>query len=198
MEELQLLKVALKAFSGMDEEAFALSAPYWEKKLYHKGEFFNQYRNVCKHMGFVLNGVFRAYYLNEHTTDEKNVFFFTQHQVIVSYKSFLEQAPCNYHTEALCDSSILYIHINNLNRLYAESRQWEHFGRKVAETAFGMAMTRMEDYLFLSPEERYQYLMNLHPELIKQVPLYHIASYLGIAGPSLSRIRKRMMSEKAF
>ncbi len=34
-----------------------------------------------------------------------------------------------------------------------------------------------------------------HPDIINTLPLYHIASYLGIQGPSLSRIRKRMMSK---
>ncbi|RYE37653.1 MAG: Crp/Fnr family transcriptional regulator, partial [Sphingobacteriales bacterium] len=34
-----------------------------------------------------------------------------------------------------------------------------------------------------------------HPEIFSSVPLYHLASYLGIKAPSLSRIRKRMVGK---
>lgn len=58
--------------------------------------------------------------------------------------------------------------------------------------AFMSSMGRVEGFLFQSPEDRYQELIDRHPDIFNSVPLYHIASYLGIQGPSLSRIRKRM------
>ncbi|RCR66810.1 Crp/Fnr family transcriptional regulator [Larkinella punicea] len=193
MTEIDLLGYALNQFAGMDEEAFALSIPYWQKKHYRKGEFYNEYKNVCKHLGFILDGVFRTYYVNEETAEEKNVFFFTQNQIVVSYKSFVNQTPCNYYTESMVDSTILYIHINHMNQLYAQSQPWEHFGRLVAERAFNLAMDRAEDFLFKTAEQRYLELIEQHPDLYNAIPLYHISSYLGIQGPSLSRIRKRMV-----
>lgn len=54
-----------------------------------------------------------------------------------------------------------------------------------------IAAARMESFLFQTPEERYLTMMNNHPEILNTVQLYHISSYLGIQGPSLSRIRKR-------
>lgn len=195
MTEIDLLGHTLKTFAGMDEDEFALSLPFWQKKHYKKGEFYNEYKNVCKHLGFVLNGVFRTYFINDETAEEKNVFFFSQNQIVVSYKSFVTQTPCSYYTESMDDSSVLYIHINQLASLYNKSHQWERFGRLVAETAFNIAMTRTEDFLFLTPEQRYLDLVEKHPDIFNTVPLYHIASYLGIQGPSLSRIRKRMMGK---
>jgi len=195
MTEIDHLGHAMKAFSGMDEQAFSLSLPFWQKRDYSKGEFYNDYKNVCKHLGFILDGVFRTYYINDETTEEKNVFFFTKNQIVVSYKSFVNQTPCNYYTESMVDSTILYIHINHLTALYKQSHQWETFGRLVAETAFNIAMTRAEDFLFLTPEERYLDLLKQHPDIFNTVPLYHIASYLNIQGPSLSHIRKRMVGK---
>jgi CRP-like cAMP-binding protein len=195
MTEIDLLGHAMNAFAGMDEEAFALSLPYWQKKQYAKGEFYNEYKNICKHLGFIIDGIFRAYYVNDETTEEKNVFFFSKNQVVVSYKSFVQQTPCNYYTESMVDSTILYIHINHLASLYKQSHQWERFGRMVAETAFDIAMTKAESFLFLTPEERYLDLIAKHPDIFNTIPLYHIASYLNIQGPSLSRIRKRMMGK---
>ncbi|GAB3703375.1 Crp/Fnr family transcriptional regulator [Spirosoma flavus] len=193
MTEIDVLRYALKEFAGIDDEAFDLSMAYWQKKQYQKGEFYNEYKNVCKHLEFILDGVFRAYCVNEQTGEEKNVFFFSKHQIVVSFKSFLEQAPCNYYTESMVDSTILYIHVNHLTPLYKESHQWERFGRMVAERAFSVAMGRTESFLFQTPEQRYLDLVEQHPDIFNAIPLYHISSYLGIQGPSLSRIRKRMI-----
>ncbi|MBD2704890.1 Crp/Fnr family transcriptional regulator [Spirosoma sp. BT702] len=195
MTEIDVLRYALKAFADIDDEAFDLSMPHWQKKQYHKGEFYNEYKNVCKHLGFILDGVFRAYCVNEQTGEEKNVFFFSKNQIVVSFKSFLEQSPCNYYTESMVDSTILYIHVNNLTQLYKESHQWERFGRMVAERAFSVAMGRTESFLFQTPEQRYLDLVQQHPDIFNAIPLYHISSYLGIQGPSLSRIRKRMIGQ---
>jgi len=38
--------------------------------------------------------------------------------------------------------------------------------------------------------QRYLDLIKNHPDIFNSIPLYHISSYLGIQGPSLSRIRK--------
>lgn len=192
MQGLDTLRQGIKQFAGMDDQAFNLSLPYWQEKHYKKGEFYNEYRNVCKHLGFILDGVFRTYYVNTENGEEKNLLFSTSNQIIVSYKSFVNQQPCNYHTESMTESSILYIHITDLYRLYQQSHHWEHFGRLVAEMAFNLIMNRMEDFLWQTPEERYRLLLQQHPDIFNAIPLYHIASYLGIQGPSLSRIRKRM------
>ena len=192
--EIDLLRTVLGS-AGMKPEAFELSLPHWKVKQYKKGEFYNEYKNVCKHLGFVINGVFRIYRVNSETGEEKNMLFFTDRQFVASYKSFMSQTACEYYTEAMVDSLILYIHIDHLNELYGQSHQWERFGRIVAETAFHEVMTNIEGFLFKTPEDRYKEMMEKHPNIFNSVPGYHIASYLGIQGPSLSRIRKRMVGK---
>lgn len=193
MDTKQRLQEALQVFAGIDKETFALSDHHWREKHYARGEFYNEYKNVCKHLGFVLDGVFRTYYVDQSSGEEQNVFFCTPGQIVVAYKSFVEQSPCNYFTESMTPSAILYIHIDSLKELYGRSHHWERFGRLVAEKAFSLAMAKAESYMFRNPEERYLEMMAHHPDIFNHVPLYHIASYLGIQGPSLSRIRKRMM-----
>jgi len=191
MTEIETLRKAAHDFCGMTENEFDKSISYWEKKEYKKGDFYNQYKNICKYFGFVTDGVFRTYFVNGDSNEEKNVFFFTKHQFITA-KSFITQTPCNYYTEAMTDASVLYIHYNNLIKLYQQSHSWEKFGRIIAEKSFDLAMTRAENFMFLTPEQRYLNLVEEHPDIFNAVPLFHIASYLDIKGPSLSRIRKRM------
>ncbi len=192
MTEQEILRFALTQYAEMDEETFGLSNSYWQYKLYGKGHFYNEQRNICKYLGFILDGVFRTYYTDDKTGDDKNLFFFSKHQVITSYKSFVTQTPCKYYTQAMTDAKIWMISIEHLSALYKISHQWERFGRLLAEQAFNVVMDKNEGFLFKTPEERYLELMQQHPDLLQNIPLYHISSYLGIQGPSLSRIRKRI------
>ncbi len=192
MVEIDVVAQALQEFSGMDSEAFALSIPFWEVRTYKKGEFYNEYKNVCKHLGFITEGVFRSYFVNEQSGEQRNISFFTPNQIIGACKSLMTQTPCNYYTECVVDSTIVYIHRTRLAELYRSDHQWEHFGRMIAEMALASLIEHTEGLFLKTPQQRYQELLKLHPDIFSTVPLYHIASYLGIQGPSLSRIRRRL------
>jgi CRP-like cAMP-binding protein len=192
MSNLQILQTAFKDLAGMSGEAFKLSTDYWHEKSFKKGELFNDYKNVCKELGFILKGTFRSYIIDEKSGEEKNIFFYSQNGIVTAYKSFVRQIPCEYYTEALTDAQIICINIFDLQKLYQQSHEWERFGRIAAEMAANIVIERTESFLLKSPEERYLELIETHPELNDKVPLYHISSYLGIQGPSLSRIRKRI------
>lgn len=186
------LESALHHFSGISQEEFLLSHPFWKIKTYKKGEFYNVHRNICKDLGFIFEGAFRSYITDEKSGAEKNVFLYSSNSFVVAFKSFVNQIPCDYSTQALTDFKIIYINIRDLQQLYEHSKQWGRFGRLLAQEAFNVTMTRIEGFVFKSPEERYLDLINDHPDIFNNIPLYHISSYLGIQGPSLSRIRKRL------
>lgn len=192
MTDEEKLSHALNHFTGLSAEDFALSAPYWKRLTFKKGDYYNEHRSVCKYLGFITEGVFRSYIIDPKTDEEKNIFFYSANGFVVTFKSFVNQVPCDYHTQALTDATVLCIGIADLLALYKQSHRWETFGRILAQEAFNVAIARTESFLFRSPEERYLDLIKHHPDIFNNVPLYHISSYLGIQGPSLSRIRKRI------
>ncbi|MFK7926514.1 MAG: Crp/Fnr family transcriptional regulator [Bacteroidia bacterium] len=196
MTDLEILAFALKQFADLTAEDFNLSAPFWHSKEYKKGDYFNQHKKICRYLGFINTGTFRSYIVDRKTVEEKNIFLYSKHQFVVPFKSFINQTPCDYHTQAMTDASILYISINDLLSLYTQSHRWERFGRLMAEMAFNVTIERMESFIFKTPEERYLDLVKYHPDIFNNIPLYHISSYLGIQGPSLSRIRKRISEKK--
>jgi len=192
MADYDNLAFALKQFAGLDEEAFHLSESFWVEKTYSKGDYYNRHKTVCQYLGFIVSGVFRSYIIDEKTAEEKNIFLYSSNGFIVTFKSFINQIPCDYHTQALTDAKVICIGVRDLLSLYSRSHQWETFGRLLAQEAFNIAMSRTESFLFKSPEERYLDLIKQQPDIFNQVPLYHLSSYLGVQGPSLSRIRKRI------
>jgi CRP-like cAMP-binding protein len=192
MTEIDILKFALNQFADLTVDDFELSANFWQQKVYKKGEYYNQHKSVCKYLGFITSGVFRSYIIDEKTSEEKNVFLYSQNQFVVTFKSFINQIPCDYRTQAMTDATVVYINIADLLSLYKQSHKWETFGRLLAQEAFNVAIARTESFVFQTPEERYLDLIKYHPDIFNNIPLYHISSYLGIQGPSLSRIRKRI------
>lgn len=189
---LKVLALALNDFADLTIDDFNQSTSFWHTKKYKKGDYFNRRKNICRYLGFIESGAFRSYIFDNKTSEEKNVFLYSKNQFVIPFKSFVNQTPCDYHTQAMTDASIIYINIHDLLSLYKKSHKWERFGRLMAEMAFNVTLDRMEGFLFRTPEERYLELIKNHPDIFNTVPLYHISSYLGIQGPSLSRIRKRI------
>lgn len=189
---VQHLSQAICSFAQLTPEEFELSHGLWHERAFKKGDFYNEQGMVCKYLGFIIDGAFRAYIIDERTGEEKNVFLYAGNQFVVAFKSFISQVPCAYHTQAMTDANILCINIIDLLALYKKSHAWERFGRLLAQEAFNVVNERNESFLFKSPEQRYLDLIKHHPDIFNTIPLYHISSYLDIQGPSLSRIRKRI------
>lgn len=188
----RLLHQHLRAFADLSDDDLRLADPYWSVRTIAKQEFFNFSNSVCRYVGFVLTGLFRVYYLDPRTEQELNLYFIGENTFLTSLKSLLTHTACPYSIEALEDAELLVIPNEQLQRLYAHSHGWERFGRLLAEQYFLINQTKAEDMLTKTAEERYLDLITRVPDLTNRVSLGHIASYLGIKGPSLSRIRAQV------
>jgi CRP-like cAMP-binding protein len=191
-ENFEILNQHLANFAALNNKDIIDSQPFWRTKKIAKGDFFNMQNVVCNDLGLVVKGIFRIYYNDPVTSEEKNIFFFSENQFIVSFRSFITRYPCYYYIEAMEDSEIIVIAYHDLNSLYDSHPNWGKFGRLLAELFFNYSQARTEEFLFNSPEERYIKMLDEHPNIVNRIPAYHISSYLGIANPSLSRIRKRI------
>jgi CRP-like cAMP-binding protein len=145
-------------------------------------------------MGFVNSGLFRMYYLSH--GKEINTNFFFENNFLVDHDSFINQKPSRYFIQALEDSEIIAIDYQLLQKAYTSSKNWERFGRLTSELHIKMLAERVESFLFMEGKDRYLQLVKTHPCIFERVPLYHIASYLGMERESLSRIRRKITEER--
>ena len=65
----------------------------------------------------------------------------------------------------------------------------------ICNTASIQKMIRENVFLIENATERYIHFKKLYPDLSERVPQRHIATYLGIAPESLSRIRGAMKED---
>ncbi len=154
-------------------------------------DFLIRENEICREMAFVNKGVLRMYYLSP-AGKEINTMFFFENDFATSFQSLLQQRPGRYFIQALEDCELITVAHDTLQNAYEHSHLWNKFGRIIAEKSYIISEKRIESLLFLDAEERYLNLVKTYPRVFEQVPLYHIASYLGIERESLSRLRKKL------
>ena len=108
------------------------------------------------------------------------------------YDSFLSQKPSEYQIETLTPSVLWRISHNSLQEVYRLSGAGNIIGRLMAENLFIKKSARELSLLKDTAEQRYLNLFRERPNLIREIPLKYIASYIGITPQALSRIRKRI------
>lgn len=158
------------------------------------GAYFLEEGQLCRHVGLVEKGLLR-YHMNHDGTD-KTLFFSAEGEFVSNYQSFLPREPSNTSIQAIEDSLLQVIRYDDLQSLYAGVREGEKLGRLAIEHVFLSSMQQLKSFYKDSPAERYLHFLESYPELAQRIPQYHIASYVGIKPQSLSRIRKRLVTEK--
>lgn len=172
-----------------------LFRPFLRRRSFGRKDFFLRKSRVCRSMGFVLSGAFRVFY--ESAGKEMNTHFILPGDFVAEFDSFLAQAPSRYSVQALEPSEVIAFDFGALQKAYEKSHAWERLGRLIAENAYRKSRERAEAFLFLDGEGRYLKAVREEPRLFERVPLYHIASYLGLERESLSRIRGKLAGKGA-
>ena len=190
--EYNNLKQAFNAISNITEEDWQMLEPDLRIQKFSKEENYLSAGQIEKRIGFITKGSFRWYYINE-KGEEINFHFFFDNDFVVEFESFISQKPSNMYIQAMEDSDVIMLPTReDILELYGHSHHWSEFGRKIAESVYLLSASRVQDFLFRNAEERYIQLLKQHPDIFQRVSLTHISSYLGVQGPSLSRIRRRI------
>jgi CRP/FNR family transcriptional regulator, anaerobic regulatory protein len=194
MGEFAQFKTWLKQVSFLTEQDCNLFQPFLHKKQVAAKAHLLQQDKICREIGFINSGAFRMYYLSD--GKEINTHFSFDNEFVVDYDSFLHHKPSRYCIQALEDAEIVTFNLEALQQAYNQSQNWERFGRTMAEYSYKITTQRVESFLFLDGEQRYKQLLDNQPQIFERVPLYHIASYLGLERESLSRLRKKITAKK--
>jgi CRP/FNR family transcriptional regulator, anaerobic regulatory protein len=190
MSNSRQFKEWLKNVSFLTQDDCNLFEPFLQTKQIKSKDIFLREGQTCKELGFINNGTFRMYYLSD--GKEINTHFSFENEFVVNYDSFLQETPSRYYIQALEDAEIVTFNLQTLQKAYNLSQNWERFGRIMAEYSYKLTTKRVEGFMFMDAEERYLQMMKETPHFLERVPLYHLASYLGIERESLSRLRKKI------
>jgi CRP-like cAMP-binding protein len=147
---------------------------------------------TATHLFHIHIGLLRYFYIDAATGDERTGQFFDEGGTVTDAASFLTGAPATQTIEAVEESTLLIMPRVALLRAYDEDHAIERFGRKLVEAGFLGSQRRAANLLNLSPDDRYRLYVETRPEIVRRVPQYLLASFLGVTPESLSRIRGRL------
>nr|WP_315254635.1 Crp/Fnr family transcriptional regulator [uncultured Flavobacterium sp.] len=152
-----------------------------------KNQELQTFGHTCKTIYFLNTGTARIYYYKDGIDITESFAF--ENNIIARVESLFTGNPSRKAIQILEDSEIVAINATQLFKLYDTYPEIERLFRKIFEVAYVDTVNRIEGIQFHSAEERYNALISEEPNVLKKVPLKHIASYLGITQVSLSRIR---------
>ncbi len=175
-----------------DEAKEIVKAMRFEK--FPKGHLLIKEGDFVKDCFSLIKGCVRQYQLIDGS--EKTTAFYTDGQGISSFTSVAKKVASIHYFECLEDCDLAVISIEKELELYKKYPNFESLSRAGMENQLGEYQDMMAKFISLKPEERYLDLLENNPDLIKRVPQYHLASYLGVSPETLSRIRKRIATKK--
>jgi CRP-like cAMP-binding protein len=153
-----------------------------------KGTTLLQEGKICRHIYFVASGCLRAYTLNNGI--EINTDFIFEGGFATSLRSLRAGSGSDIAIQTYEASELYRFESTALLDLYTKMPGAEAFGRTVVEQVLIRQEEHANMFRLFTGKERYQQLLATQPEIIQRVSLSQIASYIGIARETLSRIRR--------
>lgn len=196
MENNEMYKVLFDTVSALIEMPEAdklLCRQYFESVFFTKNTIVESAGKVPRHQYFIVSGIMRNYYVDESgkevTTDMNNgPRFFT------SYKHFANRTISNESIECITDCSLLRITRDDEEVLYSKSIFLSKYTILLFQQIIEKEKDRINELSTLNAKERYLKFIADNPNVLKNVPLQYIASYLGIKPETVSRIRRDVIS----
>lgn len=161
-----------------------------ETLIFQKGDYLTKVGQVENFIYLIISGGVKVSYfveLKEYILD-----FWFQGDFFSSYVSFIERTPTLTQITALSETKVERISYDQLQVLYKKSHQGSEIGRRMAELMYAHKTKKEIDLISLTAEQRYKKLLENSKNLILEIPVKDIASYLGIEPESLSRIRRKI------
>jgi CRP-like cAMP-binding protein len=162
------------------------------QKQIKKGDHFFQHFDHCDEVAIVSSGLFRIY-LTDQEGEEKTYSFIPEKSFILDFfLSWQESSKTMVSVQALEDSTIYTLKYNNFLELMSTNQVWHEIYREVLLRNYIFKTKREIEFVQFNAKERLNKFLHNKRINIDRIPKTHLASYLGIQPPSLSRLLREL------
>ena len=179
----------IEKYTLLTETDWLIISECFEKQIVEKDEVILTEGKICRHLYFIESGLLR-FFINKEGNDITK-FFTEAPYCFTSQVSFNSERPATENIQAIEESIVWQITLKQTNDLL-ELKSWNTFVRKLTQEVQYFTEEILEELQTETAEKRYEKMLNNEPLLLQRIPLKYLASYLGIAPQSLSRIRKKI------
>jgi CRP-like cAMP-binding protein len=163
-------------------------------KRIRKNQYLLEQGDHSNFMGFVVKGSFRLFRVGE-DGQEHIMRFAIENWWISDFASFMSGQPSAAYIEALEDSELMLITKDNWEILLESIPNFKRMIDSLSTRNFEAHQNRIYSNISESAETRYENFVNQFPSIYNRIPLYMIASFLGLTRETLSRIRKQAVKK---
>ncbi|HEX8659224.1 MAG TPA: Crp/Fnr family transcriptional regulator [Hymenobacter sp.] len=145
---------------------------------------------VARQVYFLETGLVRGYTLLHGR--EISSWFMQAGDVVISIVRFFTQQPSEEYLELLEPAVVHAITYDQLQGLYRDFPEFNYVGRRLIEKYYVLSEQRAQHLRARTALERYELLLRDFPSVFQRVAVQHIASHLGMAPETLSRLRNKL------
>lgn len=144
---------------------------------------------IAEHVYFIENGFAISYTFRE---GKKLIeAFWKSGQIMTSANSFYEQVPSMEYIQLAEKCDLLCLSRVRLQHLFDLHQEAHFLYHKIMNKHYAQCLARIHDIQRLSALQRFETLLKLYPDIEQIISQDSIASYLGIAPQSLSRLKRQ-------
>ncbi|MCH9812718.1 MAG: Crp/Fnr family transcriptional regulator [Epsilonproteobacteria bacterium] len=194
---MEYFKAELAKQINMSEEEWSYIASKFTPRSAKKGEIIHHAGEIFSQVWYIQSGVARSYFIDNRGKDVTWQLYFrdeSPHKLNLFMDdsvSYYEQSGSMLSFEILEDAQFYVISLSDLEQIYDIDKKWQQLGRiMVHDIWYASTYKRVLSLMGERVQERYERLLNEHPSIFEKVKAYHVASYLGIAPQTLSKLRK--------
>ena len=174
---------------NIDSEDSRSLFKFVNKKTYPRKMFLLNVGDKWDRLFYIHRGLIRLFYTDMEGREFNKAFFWEGHCIWpVAPRDRNEDLLFSIAT--LEDVTVLECSFQRLYESLKQCGQWEKFALPFAESLVEQKFLREHDFLLLSATERFEAFSQTHPSIVRRIPDYHLASFLGITNVSLSRIKR--------
>lgn len=156
-----------------------------------KGKHLLKAGEICTHIYFVKSGLLRGYIKDE--AKDISTWITAENEMVAGINSFFTQTEAKEYIQAIEDCELIAFSFTDLDKMYGLFPAFNIIARKLYQKNYIDAENRALIARLNSAEKKYRYFLQTQPRLINRVPIKIIASFLGVAKETLSRLRKKTL-----
>jgi CRP-like cAMP-binding protein len=164
---------------------------YSHVRYFKKGDYVIRSGEYCRFIAFINYGLI-AGTITDQTGKEITCHFSFENCFFTYAEGISYNVPSHKNFIALEDCELLMLEKEKLPLIFALNQKFETlFTQVLAEELRNLLLADVNSRT-QSLENRYLQFIHTYPDAFNRIPLKHIAGYLGIEPPSLSRLRRRL------
>jgi CRP-like cAMP-binding protein len=179
------------AASGITNNELNEIIPKYKQVHFQKNDYLLRQGQVEKKYWFIEEGFVRSYIID---TDGNDVTFnlYASCDVVIDYPSMFFFAPTRENIQALTNCICWEISFEAFQEMFNNILNFREQQRSLLVGSYFALKEHSISLIADQAKDRYLKLLQQKPQIIQNVSLKHIATYLGITDTSLSRIRKEI------